>query len=131
MITRSVLFSLICTRNHLAAGLRQLKRSPRPISRIKGWDGTPQEGWEREGEGREGEGRKGKGGKGKGVLSPPKPKNETPPMYILIYLLKYRISYLRGPRKFLCVRSTSAEEMCDRVQNSSEIEVTMSSLRMQ
>ena len=57
------------------------KRSPRPPSRIRGCDGTPQEGG---GEGRGGKGRKGKGGKGKGALRPPKPKNETPPMTLNI-----------------------------------------------
>jgi len=40
-VTRSVLFSLKCTRNRLAAGLRpdplgELERSPRPPSRIRG-----------------------------------------------------------------------------------------------
>jgi len=41
MITRSVLFSLKCTRNRLASVLRpdplgELERSPRPTSRIRG-----------------------------------------------------------------------------------------------
>jgi len=44
VITRSVPFSLKCTRNRLAAGLRpeplgELERSTRPSSRIKGWYG--------------------------------------------------------------------------------------------
>ena len=73
MITRSVLFSLKCTRKHLAAGLRpdqlgELKRSPRSPSRIRGLG--PQEGRGREGMGRERmkgkrEGRERKGGKGR------------------------------------------------------------------
>ena len=66
MITRSVLFSLKCIRNRLAAGLRpdplgQLERSPRPPSCIRGWG--PQEG--REWEGR---GRKRKGGREKKLI---------------------------------------------------------------
>ena len=56
MFTTSVLFSLKCTRNRLAAGLRpdplgEFKRSPRPLSRIRGLG--PRKG----GEGREWEGR--------------------------------------------------------------------------
>ena len=67
MITRrSVLFSLKCTRNRLAAGLRpdpvgELKRSSRPPSRIRGL-GPPG----REGKGGNGKGGNGKGGNGKG-----------------------------------------------------------------
>ena len=68
VITRSVLFSLKCTRNRLAAGLRpdplgELKHSPRPTSRIRGWDGTP--GGVGEG-GIDGKGRKRE--KGRGVI---------------------------------------------------------------
>ena len=51
MITRSVLFSLKCTRNRLAA----LERSPRPPSRIRGL-GPPE---------REGKGENEKGGRGR------------------------------------------------------------------
>jgi len=63
VITRSVLFSLKCTRNGLAAGLRpdplgELKRSPDPLAVLGGWG--PQE-WRGEGmngeERREWEGR--------------------------------------------------------------------------
>ena len=59
MITRSVLFSLKCTRNRLAAGLRpdplgELERSPTPPSCIRGLG--PRKG----GEGREGMGREGR-----------------------------------------------------------------------
>ena len=61
MITRSVLFSLKCTRNRLAAGLcpdplGEIERSPRPHSRNRGLG--PRKG----GEGREWEGRDRKGG---------------------------------------------------------------------
>ena len=89
MITRSILFSLKCTRNRLAAGLRpdplgELKRSPYPIAVLGGWDpgreGKGGEGGELEGkdrkggEGRELEGKdrmrgngKGRNGKGEGI----------------------------------------------------------------
>ena len=65
MIKRSVLFSLKCTRNRLAAGLRpdplgELKRSPRPPSRIRGLG--PPAGRE----GKEGRGGERKGGKEEG-----------------------------------------------------------------
>jgi len=92
MITRRVLFSLKCTRNRLAAGLRpdplkELKRSSRPPSRIRELGPPGREGMGRErmkvkgrGEGRErkggeekeGRGMKGREGKGKeGRVHPP------------------------------------------------------------
>jgi len=76
VITRSVLFSLKLSRNRLAAGLGpdplgELKRSTRPSSRIRGWDGTPGGVGEGEigGEGREREERREeekRGGRGRG-----------------------------------------------------------------
>ena len=93
MIKRSVLFSLKCTRNRLAAGLRpdsleELERSPRPSSRIRGLEppgregkgGRGREGMGREGKGRERKGgREGRGREGKGPFSPPKPKLKLRP----------------------------------------------------
>ena len=78
MITRSVLFSLKWTRKRLAAGLRpdplgELKRSPRPPSRINGLGPPGREGMGREGKrkgGGEGKGREGKGKEGR-VHPPP------------------------------------------------------------
>ena len=72
MITRSVLFSLKCTRKRLAAGLPdplgELKRSQDPLA-VLGRLGPPG----REGIGREGkerrEGKEGRGGEGKGRKS--------------------------------------------------------------
>jgi len=77
VITRSVLFSLKCSRNRLAAGLRldplgELERSPRPPSRIRGLrppgremkGGNGREGKEGE-EGREWKGERGRERKGK------------------------------------------------------------------
>jgi len=83
VITRSVLFSLKCTRNRLAAGLRpdplgELERSPRPPSRNRGLGPAGREGkggngkgGERGGKGREGKKREGKrkGGERKGRKS--------------------------------------------------------------
>jgi len=78
VITRSVIFSLKCTRNRLAAGLcpdplGELEHSSRPPSHIRGWDGDPRRGGrerdrkERRGmrEGKEGE--ESKGGKKEGM----------------------------------------------------------------
>jgi len=67
VITRSVLFSLKCTRNRLAAGLRpdplgELERSTRPPSIIRGLGGQEGRGRERmkgKGEGK----RRGEGGR--------------------------------------------------------------------
>jgi len=65
MITRSVLFSLKCTRNRLAAGFRpdplgELERSPDLLAVLKGGVGAPRRG----GKGRDrkdrGEGNEGK-----------------------------------------------------------------------
>jgi len=68
VITRRVLFSLKCTRNRLAAGLRpdtlgKLKRSPRLHIRIKGWGGMPdgREGMRGKGRESEGEGKRKEG----------------------------------------------------------------------
>ena len=52
VITRSVIFSLKCIKNRLAAGLRpdplgELERSPDPVAVLGGW--SPQEGRGREG----------------------------------------------------------------------------------
>ena len=65
MITRSVLFSLKCTRNRLAAGLLpdplgELKRSPRTPSRIRGLGPPGREGKEENEGGVEGEGKEGR-----------------------------------------------------------------------
>jgi len=76
MITRSVLFSLKCTRNRLAAGLRpdplgELKRSPRTPSRIRGLGLQEGRGREGRGKGREWKGGVGGGeGKGKKIHTP-------------------------------------------------------------
>jgi len=71
-MTRSILFSLKCTRNCLAAGLcldplGELEHSPRPHSHIRGL-GPPERGRERKVEKRPTlrEGGNGKGGNGKG-----------------------------------------------------------------
>jgi len=65
VITRSVLFSLKCTRKHLVAGLRpdslgELKRSPEPLTVLGGW--APRKG----GNGKGGNGMGWYGMKGKG-----------------------------------------------------------------
>jgi len=72
VITRSVLFSLKCTRNRLAARLRpdplgEFERSSRSHSCIRGWG--PQERKERERMGREAMGREAMGREG---MCPPK-----------------------------------------------------------
>ena len=102
VITRSVLFSLKCTRNRLAAGLR-----PDPLGSLNapqtavlgGWMGPP-EGWERKGEerrgriGREGEEgmgeeggeKEGREGKGNGALAQLNPKLKLRPFIQVIGL---------------------------------------------
>jgi len=70
VITRSVLFSVKCTRKRLAARLRpdplgELKRSPRLPSLIRRFGPPGREGMGRDGKG-ENEGERGRGVEGKG-----------------------------------------------------------------